>query len=165
MTTPVPGNGRHIETPTQFQHDDGSGDQQLLAALDQFATDPTTFAELFSALARARLLVPVVAVLDEADDSGGDKSSHMATVTLVQPDGRRGLLAFTSQESLARWDPTARPVPAMAISVAAASIAEHADGVLIDVAGPTPFVIDGPALQSLAEARGSTSPPGHPEAP
>ena len=75
----------------------------------------------------------------------------MASVSLVQADGRRGLLAFTGIESLARWDPAARPVPVTSHQVAAAALDEGADGVLVDLAGPVRFAIDGELLRELAQ--------------
>jgi hypothetical protein len=92
-----------------------------------------------------------VSVVDDVDtQTGADKSSHMASVSLVQSDGRRGLLAFTGIAALARWDPVARPVPVTAHQVAAAALEEGAEGVLIDIAGPVRFAIDGELLAELA---------------
>jgi hypothetical protein len=92
-----------------------------------------------------------VSVLDEVDDvTGGDKSSHMASVSLIQADGRRGLLAFTGVETMRLWDPAARPVPVASYDVAAAATEEGADGVLVDIAGPVRFAIDGELLVELA---------------
>lgn len=139
----VQGRGRRIETPDVFSGDDGGADPRWEAAY----ADP----EHVEALLRSgvRLLVPIVAVLDEADGQA-DKSSHMASVSLVQSDGRRGLLAFTGVDSLARWDPAARPVPVTSHQVAAAALDEGADGVLVDIAGPVRFAIDGDLLRELA---------------
>lgn len=145
------GAGRRLEVPTAFAGDDGSPDPRLRAAIDAWSSGAATVEDVHAALRAARLLVPVVAVLDEATPEGGEKSSHMATVSLVQPDGRRGLLAFTSLAALGAWDPAARPVPATATAVAAAAVAEGAQGVLVDIAGPIAFAIDGPALSALAE--------------
>ncbi len=146
--TSVEGRGRRIETPTSFHGDDGGADPRWAIALADGD------AEAVEGILRAgvRLLVPIVAVLDEQDDDGGDKSSHMASVSIVQSDGRRGLLAFTGLGTLQRWNPEARPVPAWAADVAAAACAEGADGVLVDVAGPVAFAIDGDLLTELAEA-------------
>lgn len=154
----VDGDGRRLEVPTGFAGDDGSAPTALREALHRYAQDRAAHADVLTALTAARLLVPVVAVLDEsrtaADPAGReisvDKSSHMATVSLVQADGRRGLLAFTSVDSLARWDPQARPVPASARDVAAAAVAEGAQGVLIDIAGPVRFALDGEYLIGLS---------------
>lgn len=141
------GGGRTIHTPIGFSGDDGGVDTALADALA--AGDGDAVRELL--VSGLRLLVPIVAVLDEADEAtGADKSSHMASVSLVQPDGRRGLLAFTSIETMRAWDPDARPVPARAPDVAAAAVEEGADGVLVDIAGPVRFAIDGELLVALA---------------
>lgn len=143
--SPVQGRGRSIDTPDAFSGDDGRADPRWEAA---YADAAEVEALLRSGV---RLLVPIVAVLDEADlETGADKSSHMASVSLVQADGRRGLLAFTGLESLARWDPAARPVPVTSHQVAAAALEEGADGVLVDLAGPVRFAIDGELLAELA---------------
>ncbi len=147
----VEGLGLRIETPDAFAGDDGRADPRWEPAY----ADPVSVEALLRS--GVRLLVPVVSVLDEVDaQTGSDKSSHsvksshMASVSLVQPDGRRGLLAFTGTESLARWDPAARPVPVTSHQVAAAALEEGADGVLVDIAGPVRFAIDGELLAELA---------------
>lgn len=141
----VEGQGRRIETPDAFAGDDGRADPRWEPAY----ADPVAVEVLLRS--GVRLLVPIVSVLDEVDaQTGADKSSHMASVSLVQPDGRRGLLAFTGTESLARWDPAARPVPVTSHQVAAAALEEGADGVLVDIAGPVRFAIDGEFLAELA---------------
>lgn len=146
----VRGDGRRIDAPTGFAGDEGDADPALRAALESGDAEGV----LTRLRQGARLLVPIVAVLDEVDDDGGgDKSSHMASVSLVQADGRRGLLAFTSVDTLAAWDARARPVPATAPDVAAAALEEGADGVLVDIAGPIRFALDGDALRRVAEAR------------
>ncbi|WP_323793626.1 SseB family protein, partial [Nocardioides sp.] len=96
----------------------------------------------------------VVAVLGEVEvDEAGlahDKSSDMAAVLTQTPDGRRGLLAFTSTETLAAWNPEARPVPVAARTAAQAAVQEEASALVIDLAGPTRFVVDGESLRALA---------------
>ena len=102
----VDGGGRRIETPDRFAGDDGRADPRWVQAY----ADPGQVESLLRA--GVRLLVPIVSVLDEVDaESGADKSSHMASVSLVQADGRRGLLAFTGVETMSLWDPAAQPVP------------------------------------------------------
>ena len=76
----------------------------------------------------------------------------MALPTLVGSDGRHALLAFTCLQSLARWRPDARPVPVPAGRVWQAGLQE-ASAVVIDVAGPVPFAVDGARLAALAENR------------
>src|SRR4051794_13012008 len=108
----VPWAGRAL-TSQPFAGDDGRADPALAAALE--AGDERALAD---ALATARVLVPVVAVLGEerapAGPSGlpSDKNADMAVATLVGPDGRTALPVFSSLTTLAAWDATARPVPA-----------------------------------------------------
>ena len=92
------------------------------------------------ALAGARLLIPVVALLagaaaeDQALAAGPatppgpgprpgsalrrEKVSEMALPTLIGNDGRSAVLAFTSLSSLLAWRPGARPVPVPASQAA-----------------------------------------------
>ncbi|HYB86255.1 MAG TPA: SseB family protein [Streptosporangiaceae bacterium] len=81
-----------------------------------------------------------------------EKVSEMALPTLVGRDGRHAVLAFTGLQSLARWRPDARPVPVPAGRVWQAGAAE-ASAVVVDVAGPVPFAVDGGRLAALAEGR------------
>lgn len=115
-----------------FEDDDGAADPALVAALG--AGD----AELMAALSGARLLVAVVAEASETVESASghtaDVGVDMALVTLVAPDGRRALPAFTSLAALARWDAGARPVPVLADRMAQAAIAESCDAVVLDLA-------------------------------
>jgi len=148
--------GAEIPEP-EFAGDDGTADAALATVLHAWWTGASTGYDVVDVLAEGRLMVPVVAVVDEvAETAAGltqEKSSHMATVTLIQPDGRRGLLAFTSMESLAAWDPQARGIPAGSRRVAEAAKQESADAVLIDVAGPVLYALTEPALTAVAEGR------------
>ncbi len=132
----------------------GAADPAVTAALAGYRDRTVDPAAVLAALAESRLLVPVVAVLDEAgttaDGARVEKSSHMATVSTTGRDGRRGLLAFTSLESLRRWKPDARPVPAPAPAVAAAALDEGASALVVDLAGPVLFAIEGSDLAALA---------------
>ena len=149
MSPVTPGDSPREIPPSLFADDDGSLHPDVAAVL---RGNSTPF-DVVNALTRSRLLVPVVAVLDEADEAtGADKDSHMASVTLINADGRSGLLAFTSTASLQSWDEQARPVPVPGLSAAQAAIAE-ADALIIDVAGPSQIVIDGPGLRAMAEGR------------
>jgi hypothetical protein len=123
--------------------DTGAADQALAGALTAYAADPAREPEVLEALAEARLLVPVVAELGEAETGPDglvrDKSADMATVLMRGADGRLALLAFTGLESLRRWDPDARPVPVPARTAALAALQDGAAALLIDVAGPVPY--------------------------
>jgi hypothetical protein len=102
-------------------------------------------------LREERLLASVVAVLDELDEAGGDKDSHMAVVSMVNERGEKGLLAFTGVDSMAGWNPQARPVPSFGRDVARSALDDGATAVVIDVAGPQSVVITGAALEVLAD--------------
>jgi hypothetical protein len=82
----------------------------------------------------------------------------MALPTLVGDDGRRAVLAFTSTGSLARWRPDARPVAVRTAQACQAALDEPADAVVVDVAGPVPYAIEGARLHVLAEGGTITAP-------
>jgi hypothetical protein len=132
------------------QGDDGRPDREVTSALAAWAgSDGSEHAALL-ALSSARLLVPVVAMLVEADAAtGAEKESEMALPTLIGNDGRAAIIAFTGIETVARWRPDARPVPAPAARVWHAAATEG-QAVVIDVAGPVPFVVEGARLAALA---------------
>ncbi|MGC9499791.1 SseB family protein [Streptomyces sp. WG7] len=160
-----------------YSDDDGSADPRLSAALAAWAEDRTALPAVLEALGGARLLVPVVAVLGEVEEDdaeeheaprrggggrrvGGlrrEKTSDMAVPTL-KAGGRTALPAFTSTDSLARWDPGARPVAVPVHQALQAAAHEKADTVVLDLAGPVPFELTGAALLALAEGRTTTDP-------
>ncbi|MFC8243218.1 SseB family protein [Streptomyces chartreusis] len=144
-----------------FSDDDGSADPVLSAALAAWAEDRTAEAPVLGALKDARLLVPVVAVLGEVEeDENGlrrEKTSDMAVPTLKAGD-RTALPAFTSTESLARWDPQARPVAVRLHQALEAAAHEKADTIVLDMAGPVPYELTGRALLAVAEGRTTTDP-------
>ncbi len=144
-----------------FSDDDGSADPRLSAALAAWAEDRTAVGPVLEALKGARLLVPVVAVLGEVEeDENGlrrEKTSDMAVPTL-KAGNRTALPAFTSTDALARWDPAARPVAVPLHQALQAAAHEKADTVVLDLAGPVPFELTGPALLALAEGRTTTDP-------
>jgi hypothetical protein len=138
-----------------FAGDDGSSPAELAEALVSFDADTGGgYEQTLAVLARSRLLVPVLAVLGEvevdADGLARDKTSDMATVLMRGRDGRTALLAFTGSETLRRWNPDARPVPVMAGTAAEAAVQDGAEAMLVDVAGPVPFVVATADLHELA---------------
>ena len=122
----------------------------MTAILAAYAAGQAAETAVLAAVAGTRLLVPVVAVLAEANDDGTEKETEMALPTLIGNDGRKAVIAFTGVETIARWRPDARPVPVPAPRLWPAVAAEHADAVVVDVAGPVPLVIEGARLRSLA---------------
>ncbi len=145
-----------LDTGYRGPHDDdGSAGPGVRAALAAYGAGQGSEHAALTALARARLLVPVVAVLTGATEAGGprqlkrEKSSEMALPTLIGRDGRSAVLAFTCLDALARWRSDARPIPVMADRVWRAA-ADESGAVVLDVAGPVPLAVEGARLAALA---------------
>jgi len=135
---------------TRPQGDTGAADPAVTAVLAAYAAGAATEREVLTAIAATRLLVPVVAVLAEANADGTEKETDMALPTLIGNDGRKAVIAFTGTDTVKRWRPDARPIPVPAPSLWPAVAAEQADAVVIDVAGPVPLAIEGARLRALA---------------
>ena len=137
-----------------FSGDTGEAPDEVASALAAYAAGQMEYAEVLGVLQEARLLVPVVAVLGEVEyDAAGlahDKTSDMATVLLTGRDGRTALLAFTGTAQLRAWNQEARPVPVATRLAAQSAIQDGADALVVDVAGPTTFAIQGDDLTGLA---------------
>ena len=155
----------------QFRDDNGAADPRVAAALAGYQAGQGSEQAALTELATTRLLVPVIAVLTDRSAADGaasgsaadgaadrDKNSEMVLPTLIGRDGRPAVLAFTSLDALARWRPDARPVPAEAGRVWRAAVADGC-AVVIDVAGPVPFAVEGSRLGALAA--GQPVPPAH----
>jgi len=127
--------GHAIPDPA-FAGDPGDADPAVVAAIDSYRAGEIDRAELIDRLRGTRVLVPVVAVLDEAVEGDGgirvEKDSHMAAVSMVNADGRQGLLAFTGLEALHHWDPGARPVPVTFDAALDAARDDGADALVLD---------------------------------
>jgi hypothetical protein len=147
----------------QFRRDHGDADPRVTEALAAYQAGRGSEQAALAALAEARLLVPVVAVLADGPAAGsektqGDKNSEMVLPTLIGNDGRPAVLAFTGVEALTRWRRNARPVPAEAGRVWRAAVTDGC-AVVIDVAGPVPLAVEGARLAALAA--GQPVPPAH----
>jgi hypothetical protein len=153
--------GRPLPDPG-FAGDDGAADAELAQALRELAAGAAVGPGLLARLASARLLVPVVAVLEDShtgpDGRRTDKRSSMASVTVRAPDGRRSLVAFTSTAALSAWRADARPIAADGRRVAQAALAEGVDALVVDPAGPVPFAVADAELRVLALAADPTAP-------
>jgi hypothetical protein len=137
-------------SPSGFETDSGAADPALREALD--GSDE----ELMAAVTAGRFLVPIVAEPVELDTSGPlvtDAHVDMAMVTLVAPDGQRALPAFTGVDSLAAWDPQARPSPVTAERMAQAAVSERCDVIVVDVSGPRTRVLRSSMVWALAQQR------------
>jgi hypothetical protein len=130
--------------------DTGGADPAVAATLAAYAAGTATEHAALTAVAASRLLVPVVAVLAEANADGTEKETEMALPTLIGNDGRKAVIAFTGADTVRRWRADARPVPVPAARLWPAVAAEQADAVVIDVAGPVPLVVEGARLRALA---------------
>jgi hypothetical protein len=150
---------------TAFPGDTGETRPEVATVMRSYAAGQATHADVLTTLAAARVLVPVVAVLgevevDEAGRSGArgnqaglahDKTSDMATVLLTGADGRQALLGFTGTAPLQAWQADARPVPVSLRDAAQAAVHDGADALVLDLAGPVPFAIEGDDLRKVAE--------------
>lgn len=101
--------------------------------------------EVLGLLAATRLIVPVVALPATGE-------AEMAVPELVNADGGRALPVFTGVASLRAWRDDARPVPMSGRRVLLAAADGGYDGIVIDVAGPAPCVIQGEVARALAAA-------------
>jgi hypothetical protein len=160
------GAGRAL-TPQPFTGDDGAADPGLAAALEAQLCGTGSTADVVAALAAARVLVAVVAVAGDvrvdADGPRSDARAEMALVTLTGPDGVRTLPVFSSVATLAAWDAGARPVPVESARAALAAVDEGCDRLVLDPAGPYPFVVRRPAVWALGQGRRWLPAPGDPD--
>ena len=155
-----------------FRNDDGSAYPGVAAALADFAAGHGTEHAVMTALAGSRLLVPVVAMPVEQPGPAepvaarsairSEKASEMAMPMLIGVDGRRAVPAFTSLESLTRWQSDARPVPVTALAVWQSACTDSS-AVVIDVAGPVPFAVEGARLAALARGEAAPQPFADPD--
>ncbi len=173
----LPFSGREL-TSTGFEGDLGGVDPGLQAAFEDAADE----AALMRALAHARLLVPVVAVpgtvTDPGDDSGAVSghdsgqspsgptagrtagstprtagSTDMAVVTLTGPDGLRAFPVFSSLDTLAAWNATARPSPVTSAMAAQGAVTERCEVMLLDFGSARELVLRPSMVWALAQQR------------
>ena len=153
----VPWHGRSVR-PSGFEADDGSADP----VLERLISGGTArLADVVAALPGRRLLVPVVAQREPAQDQAatarqGEEQADMVMVSLRAPDGRKTLPVFSSVRSMAAWNTTARPVPVESRRVALAALEESCELLIIDPASPTRLVVPRPALWALARGESWT---------
>lgn len=140
-------------------NDDGSVDPGLAAALRAHDAEPARLPQVLAALHRARVLAPIVALLQETGTSPAglrvEKTSDIALPLLLDADGRKAVLVFSSLDTLHRWDRSARPVPVTGPRAADVALAEGAEGIVLDLAGPSPVTLGLPEVRALAGGRGA----------
>ncbi|GLU45998.1 SseB family protein [Nocardiopsis ansamitocini] len=147
--------GPRIIGAQHFRDDDGSADPAVRTRLDDYAQGAVGERQVLAALGASRLLIPVVAAATEVGEGAHgltvDKKSEVAMPVLVGKDGRRGVLAFTSVDSVRRWREDARPLPFTAMDACRAALDDGADALVVDIAGPVTYAVQGRFLTSLAE--------------
>lgn len=157
MTGPARG-GRELPPSSPFAADDGSADPQLAAALERLQAGTGSLPDVVTALARTRVLIPVLAELEVADvvvraDSAhvGDKEASAGIVALQAPDGRTALPVFSSVATMAAWRADARPVPTAVARAALSAVDEGWEVMVLDPGGPVTVLVPRPAVWALAQ--------------
>ena len=149
---PSPAAGRRIPDPG-FAGDTGEADPALAAALRAVAADAGRQPEVLTALHAARVFAAVAAVTDETGTTAAgltvDKTAAIALVVLQDAAGRRALPVFSSLGALAAWDPAARPVPVEGPRAAGVALADGAEDLLLDPAGPRPVTLGEREVRAL----------------
>jgi hypothetical protein len=137
-----------------YAGDRGEPDPEVRALLAVAGGSRDEYLRAVAGLCTARFLLPIVAVGDDGGD-GPDPERHaeMRAVLLTTGDGTTGLPVFTGLDALTAWKPDARPVPCRLDEVAATAVEAGAVAVLVDVAGPSPLVIEDGLVAELADAR------------
>lgn len=149
---------RELPATSAFAGDDGSADPALSQLLGSYAAGRRSLPDVVAALARTRLLVPVLAHAEvsaeqAAAESGDDSTASAGVVGLQTPDGRTALPVFTSVAAMASWRSDARPVPAQATRAAQSAVSDGWPVLVLDPAGPVTVTVPRPAVVALAEGR------------
>jgi hypothetical protein len=150
--------GRELPPTSAFAGDDGSADPGVAAALAARGAGSGTVADVVSALAGTRVLVPVLAEVDSAGtvEVGGhthtvEKEASAGIVALQAPDGRTALPVFSSVATMAAWRRDARPVPTEVARAALSAVEEGWELLVLDPGGPTTVLLPRPAVWALAQ--------------
>lgn len=161
----VPWQGRELkENP--HANDDGSADSALIESLNKFRVGEASVHAVLDALAGARLLVPLVAKLEESEIGENglqvDKSAELSIVTVQAPDGQLAMPVFSSVSAMNAWNPKARPVPNNLRTIALAAASEGNTRVVLDPMSETEFVIRRPLISALAQGFDWAEPAANP---
>lgn len=145
--------GRALPPPSPFAGDDGSADPALAGALERYRQGTCGVDDVVTALAQARVLLPVLAELEvcAVTDDGlrVDKEASSGIVALRAPDGRTALPVFSSVDTMRVWAADVRPMPARASLAAASALQEGWEVMVVDPGGAS-AVIPRPAVRALA---------------
>jgi hypothetical protein len=157
MADAPPGTGRALPPSSAFAGDDGSADPALESALRRYADGSAALADVVTALAPTRVLVPMLAQLEAADvvvhdghEHTVDKEASAGIVAVRTPDGRTAMPVFSSVTAMGAWHPQARPVPSDAARAALSAVSEGWEVLVLDPGGPVTAVLPRPAVWALA---------------
>ena len=137
-----------------YAGDRGEPDAGLRKLLASAGNSSDDYLRAVAGLCTARFLLPIVAVGDDsADGPDPERHAEMRAPLLTTADGSTGLPVFTGLDALTAWKPDARPVPCRLDEVASTAIEAGAVAVLVDLAGPSPLIIEDGLVAELAAAR------------
>ncbi|GAB3822691.1 hypothetical protein GCM10028820_33890 [Tessaracoccus terricola] len=140
---------RLAQPSARFDGDTGEADPITRRAIAD-VRDHTGYIRALVALCTSRLLMPVVASGDETMHQDPDREAELAAVTITDGEDT-ALLAFTGIDSMKAWQADARPILCHLDELAATVNPAGANQLLVDVAGPVPFVLAGEALRLVGE--------------
>ncbi|HEY0186095.1 MAG TPA: SseB family protein [Cellulomonas sp.] len=150
--------GRALPPTSPFAGDDGRADPGLAAALAAHADGRADVAAVVAALTGTRVLVPVLAELDSAEqvEVGGhahtvEKEASAGIVALRAPDGRTALPVFSAVAAMSAWRSDARPVPTAVARAALSAVTEGWELLVLDPGGPVTVLLPRPAVWALAQ--------------
>lgn len=150
----TPWAGRQFDA-NQWADDDGSANPTFLSAIADFQSGAIPIETLVDVMRSQRFMIPLLANLGESEIGAHghsvDKSAELSIVTVATPDEQSGLPVFSSVETMAAWNASARPVPADARRIALAAASESNTRIVIDAGSRTEFVIRRPAIEALAK--------------
>lgn len=124
--------------------DTGAAAPELTAALVAYQEDHRHYPSVLGRLQTSRLLLALVPL-------PASQAGEMAAGFVQSASGRLGLPVFSAVSSLEAFDAQARPLPVTLAEVAAMAVAERAEALLVDPAGPVPVVVEGEDLTRLAD--------------
>lgn len=156
-----------VITSTGFDDDRGQADEAFVEVLRRRRAGHADDVAVMSAVAGARLLVPVTAVSSRPHDDprrsslasqpdrrrAADDSVDMAVMTLVAPTGERAQPAFTSLVALSAWSADARPVPVTAARAAQAAVGDGCDVIVLDPGTDREVELRSSMVWALAQQR------------
>jgi hypothetical protein len=162
----VPWAGRSFDI-NPYSGDNGEADANLIEAISKFQSGQVGSDEVLRAIAKARLLIPLVANLGEGEQGAHghqvDKSADLSIVTVLTPDNQRALPVFSSVAAMSKWNPEARPVPNNGRKVALAAASEGNTRLVLDPMSETEFVVRRPGIAAVAQDLPWITPANNPE--